>query len=670
MKIQARRLLDYTTEELWTILDGSFTLVFDDGEVQTNASETLYSSYVWDAFRKYPSVPFNKNQHVNVLLNDSRLNSGTHLTLIGRAVWYIYDIINVSMSPEEKLKLRYEMARLAYTITNTMYNDLSYRLEHHVMSLDILDFHEIHTHPRMSKMRENLKPSYDSISEAYKTITYVLKNVPELHRNPLSKFSRSSLASENQMHQCLGPRGFITDTDSLQFDTPVLTGYGEGVRLFYDSAIESRSAAKSLIFSKAPLQDTEYFSRRLQLVAMGLENLHHTDCGTGKYMRWTVRGKEFRDGKAIYDGDLKLLVGKYYLDDSQKLKQIEVNDSHLIGKTIQMRSVLHCAHPDPMGVCSVCFGGLADSIPPNSNLGHACSTFLTQKSSQSVLSVKHLDSSATIEAILLSDGDKMLLKATVDGNSYQLADRLKQCKISLVISADEASNITDIRDVGDVRQLVITRVSELETIGIVVNNGKVISEGQAVNVTVERRKASMTYELLQHIRENGWTVDNRGNYLIDMSGWDWDKPILTLPLKHFNMSDHAAEIAKLLEGSVKEIMVRDRFVNPDSMLGELFVLVNRKLSVNLAPLEVTFYTAMIISAESCNYSLPKPWTTGGVGVMKKTMSFRSLSGAMAFENHVRVILNPDSFALTNRVEHVFDALLMPREINSHGVRAR
>jgi hypothetical protein len=130
------------------------------------------------------------------------------------------------------------------------------------------------------------------------------------------------------------------------------------------------------------------------------------------------------------------------------------------------------------------------------------------------------------------------------------------------------------------------------------------------------------------------------------------------------------EIAKLLEGSVKEIMVRDRFVNPDSMLEELFVLVNRKLSVNLAPLEVTFYTAMITSAEACNYSLPKPWTTGGVGVMKKTMSFRSLSAAMAFENHVRVILNPDSFALTNRVEHVFDALLMPREINAHGVRAR
>jgi hypothetical protein len=264
----------------------------------------------------------------------------------------------------------------------------------------------------------------------------------------------------------------------------------------------------------------------------------------------------------------------------------------------------------------------------------------------------------------------MYLKASVDGNSYQLADRLKQCKISLVISADEAANITDIRDVSDVRQLVITRVSELEAIGIVVNNGKVISEGQAIDVTVERRKASMTYELLQHIRDNGWTVDERGNYLIDMNGWDWNRPILTLPLKHFSMSDHSAEISKLLEGSVKEIMIRDRFVNPDTMLCELFTLVNRKLSVNLAPLEVTFYTAMITSAETCDYSLPKPWTTSGVGVMKKTMSSRSTSAAMAYENHVRVITDPVSFVLKNRPEHVFDAILMPRETNTHRVRTR
>lgn len=671
IKIQAKRLLDYTTEQLWDILDGPMVLQFDDGEIETNAHETLYSSYAWDAHRKYPGAPLLKAHHVNTLLNGARLNSGTHLSLIGRAVWHVYDHVSMSLDPQSKLKLRYELAEMAYRITNAMYNDLSYRLEAHVMSLDILDFHQVYTHPKIEKMRKELTPTYESIANSYKTITDVLRNDTLMYGNTLSKFSRSSLASENQMHQCLGPRGFITDTDSLQFETPVLRSYSEGLRNFYDSAIESRSAAKSLFFSKAPLQDTEYFSRRLQLVAMSLENLHHTDCGTGRYMRWTVRGKETLDGKTVYDGDLKLLVGKYYKDEETgQLKQIQASDTHLVGKKIEMRSVLHCAHPDPRGVCSVCFGGMSDSIPPNSNLGHMCSTFLTQKSSQSVLSVKHLDSSATVESIVLSDSDKQYLKVADDGNSYLLADRLKGKKISLVIPAARAANITDVRDAENVHQLVITRISELEEIGIIVNDGKVISEGPAINVTVERRQASMTYEMLQHIRDNGWSVDDYGNYVIDMKGWDWSVPILTLPLKHFNMSDHSKDIAKLLEGSVKEIMVRDRYVNPDSMLGELFTLVNRKLSVNIAPLEVTFYTAMIVSAESCDYSLPKPWQMGGVGVMKKTMIYRSLAAAMAFENHVKVILNPESFALTNRVEHVFDTILMPREVLAHGTRHR
>ncbi len=670
MKLHARKLLEFSTEQLWDILDGEFILQFDDGEIETNANETLYSSYVWDAHRKYPGAPLLKSHHVKVLLDGARLSSNTHLALIGRVVWNIYDHMRDALPEDTKLKMRYEFAELAYRITNTMYNDLSYRLESYVMSLDILDFHSVFHHPKMVDMRENLKPTYDSIADAYKTITHVLRNEPELHDNPLSKFSRSSLASENQMHQCLGPRGFITDTDSLQFEEPVLRGYAEGMRSFYDSAIESRSAAKSLVFSKAPLQDTEYFSRRLQLISMGLENLHHTDCGTGRYLRWTVRGKETRDGKTLYAGDLPLLAGKYYRDEATgQLLMISANDTHLIGKKLDIRSVLHCAHPDPMGVCSVCFGGMSDSIPPNSNLGHMCSTFLTQQSSQSVLSVKHLDSSATVEAIELTDGEKQFLKAASDGNSYLLADRLKGKKISLVILASQAANITDVRDVDDIHRLVISRVSELDEINIKVDDGKTISEG-ACNVTVERRLASMTYELLQHIRDNGWEVDDYGNYVISMEGWDWNVPILTLPLKHFNMSDHSKDMAKMLEGSVKEIMLRDRFVNPDSMLGELFMLVNRKLSVNLAPLEVTFYGGMIVSAENCDYSLPKPWTQNGMGVLKKTMIYRSLSAAMAFENHVKVILNPDSFALTNRVEHVFDAILMPREIRAHRTRLR
>ena len=61
MLIHARKLLGFTTSQLWDVLTGEFQLQFDDGEViQTNDKETLYSSYVWDFHRLYPNTPLLK----------------------------------------------------------------------------------------------------------------------------------------------------------------------------------------------------------------------------------------------------------------------------------------------------------------------------------------------------------------------------------------------------------------------------------------------------------------------------------------------------------------------------------------------------------------------------------------------------------------------------------
>ena len=206
-------------------------------------------------------------------------------------------------------------------------------------------------------------------------------------------------------------------------------------------------------------------------------------------------------------------------------------------------------------------------------------------------------------------------------------------------------------------------MSELVEIGIQVNNGKVVTE-QPVAVHVNKRYSSMTHDLLQHIKEKGWTTDERGNMIVDMTGWNFTKSILALPMKHFSMSDHSKDIAEMLESSMKEVMNRDRLVYPSALLVDLFTLVNSRLSVNLAVLEVTLYAAMIVSASGYDYSLPKPWTTQGLGVMRNTMNYRSLSAQMSFEYHHKALVSPDNFMLKNRPDHLFDMILMPREVSS------
>lgn len=653
-KIKARDLLAQTTEQLWTSLQPlrRFILVFDDGkELEVNWKETVYSSYGWDFHRLYPKTPLLITHHVRQLLGKKRLSPKTHLTLLGNIAWNVHDA-----DPSISLDV---LAHQTYLQTGVMYNDLTIKLEAEVGSIDILDFCQVLDSPTISEINNNIVPSEQGISDAYEGVMKALDTEPELYANPLAKAGRSGIVNRGQLLQCLTARGYLTDTDSTQYREPILRGYADGLRLFYDSLIESRSAAKALIFSKKPLQDAEYFSRRLQLMDQIVRNLHHGDCGSKEYMVWHVQGPQYDEkGKEIFSGDLPRLAGKYYLDEeTNSLKEVFASDKHLIGKKLKFRTVLECQHPDPYGICSTCFGGLSKTVPANSNIGHMCCTSMTQKSSQNVLSTKHLDTSAAVEPVRISHGDRKYLAPSSDGSSYLIEKNLKG-KLWLVVSSKQAANITDILEVKNVEDLNISRVSQLTELGLIVDNGKVREE-LTIPVGLERRMASMSYALLEHIKKNGFNADENGNYVIDMDGWNKEEIILSLPLRHYNMSDHSRDIAALLESTVKDMKKRDKIASPASILQELYELVNSKLDVNLAILEVVLYGIMIQSAEKYNYHLPKPWTDRGIGVMEAIMQYRSLGVAMAFEDHRVALTNPISYLLDDRPDHPLDFFLVP-----------
>lgn len=691
MRISARKLIPVPPEQLFDMLDGEFILVFDDGEIRTNWKETVYSSYVWELHRNYPAAAMLKKHHVATTLKGKRSGSSTHLSLLKSAVWSIYDVLCVGMSEQDKMEFRWNLGRLAYRITNNLYCGLSYRCEDYVTSLDIVDFIEVLDQPEVVAGYKNLYEVHAEIEKNKDTelmdfeklynsafdringaISDLLLNRPELNHNSLAKLTKSKLINNGQLQQCLGPRGFLTDMDSVQFKTPILRGYAVGFHNFYDSAVESRSATKSLIFSKTPLQDAEYFSRKLQFMVMAVERLHFVDCGTGRYLRWTIQGKRDDSTGLSYDGDLHRLAGKHYIGSDGELKTIHDTDTHLIGQTVNLRSVQFCQHPDPAGVCSVCYGKLSDSVPPDSNLGHMNATFMAQKSSQSVLSVKHRDGSAVIEKIILGDDEREFLNVGPDGNSYVLSPALQNSRVTVTIPRDRAVNITDVLDVDDVYKLKTSNVTELESIALIVTDIKGVERGGLIDVGIKHRKASLTHPALAYIKNlvsNGnWPIDKNGNYVFDMSDWDWTQPLLELPLKHYNMSDHSKDIADILESSVDQMITRDRLVQPEVVLRELFDLVNSRLVVNLAVIEVVHYGVMIISAERQDYALPKPWTESGLGVRAKTMTSRSLAPTMAYQGHSDVFINPDSYTIKNRPEHVFDMILMPREVLASGSR--
>lgn len=670
-KINARTLLKFTTEDLWKRLTGPFILVFDDGELETTAKETLYSAYAWRFHQVFPETPLLKKHHISSTLKTGTMGSKTHLNFLGDVMW---DVHSTYKDRENEVELRDHLARMVYQITNTMYSDLSYHVEADVVSIDIVDFIEIVQHPDIAPVLASITPDQAGIDRAYGAITAVITSPTKLPNNPVVKAVRAGLVDRNQVLQSIGPRGFLTDIDSVIFKTPVTRGYVQGFRKIYELMVESRSSAKALYFSKSPLEDAEYFSRKLQLLCQVVTTLHPGDCGSDHYLTWHMRGPEKDEaGLTTYKGDLPYLEGKYYMDEeSQTLKAIAIGDKHLYGRTLQIRSVVAgCNHPDPHGFCATCFGELALSVPENSNIGHMCATSMTEKSSQSVLSVKHSDGNAVINGIILPKEFQAFLATTPDGYSYLLSQELKGKGVKLIVQQVEALGLTDLAIVSDVNDLNITRVSSItdiaiKTTAVIPTTGEIVEDGIVIPVSLNKRLASFTYEFLAYIKEHSWEPDDKANVVIDMAKWDWTKPIMTLPLKHFNMGDHSEDIAKIIESRVDDMQARSLSTAPVHTLYEFFDLVNSKLNVNLAVLETIIYAAMAVDPLNNNFNLPKPWTAKALGVSGSTIPGRSLPAAMAWERHRDTIINPASFFSEHRPSHPMDVFVMPEEAVQDG----
>lgn len=655
-RIQARTFLNYTTDQLWDMLHGWFVIVFDDGqEQQVHYKTVLYSSHFWDFHRMFPKTPLLPRHHVNEVLKGGALTSKTHIELVGKVFWDVVDVYELKSAEQ-----RDPLVEMIYQITNRVYNDLSCRCESYVTSIDILDFVNLVEHPEFKPALEAVDGSRATLERAYDTALKVLNHNPEVANNAVVRGFRAKMVNPNQVLQCVAPRGFVTEVDGHIIPQPVTRSFTNGMRSLHNIVAESRPAAKSLYYAEAPLEQAEYFARRLQLLCMTVEKLYYGDCGSTDYLTWRVKGPSF-DGKGrmTYPGDLKFMVGKHYLNEQTgQLETITKDSGDLVGKSILMRSPLRCKHPDKHGVCSVCFGKLSDNVSPYANIGHLCAASMTQQTGQNILSAKHIETSSTSEVIVLDNVSAKFFEVSPAGNSYLFNKHLCGTGAKCVVSRDEAFGLTDIHLVNNIMDINPARVSEIGTVGIVTHTG-----AAPTPVVLERngRPALLTYDFLAYLKTHHWELDASGNYQFDLSNWDFTKPVFRLPDIEYNFSQHSKEIARIIESRMNDIAERVKQDSPASTLVELFDLVNAKLNVNLALLEIIIYASMVRNLEEEDMGLGRGHPTASLGISNMVINGRSLSNAMAYEDQTTLILDPKSFFKGNRPDSVFDAFMAPRE---------
>jgi hypothetical protein len=681
-RYKARELAAMTKQQLWSLPDAPEAEVeFDDGRViVADTRATVFSAYMWRIYEEYPHTPARPYHH----LGARRLNPTTHLQMLNSVLWDCYDAYHGDVDMEN-------LARLLYQSFNAYYNDYSTMIESEIQTFSIDDFLDVLEEPRIKEAIDGITGSPSSIEHAYRVADEVIKgDLTALADNPVAQAVRSELVKMNQVKQTFIARGRVTDIDSHFFPEAIPSSFISGMNSMLESMMESRSSTKAMAYKEKPIQDSEYFNRKLQLMAATVMDIDYVcqrmgndgpqeisdktgDCGSQRYIRWVVKPK-----------DVEALDGKYYVSDedfqagSHQLRVIRLKDRDaLAGKVIHFRSPLLCNHPGgPQSVCATCYGELALSIPRHTNIGHVAAVEYGERVTQNMLGIKHVDFATGLARILLGSYEQNWLEPASDSRGICLVPRLKNYKLWLSVAPQEANQLTEITFVDDVTVLPVGRISDISEILLTSEDANGDRETVALNVEVSGKKAHLSHAMLAHIQRNGYELSDTGRYVIDLNGFDREQTILEVPNRDENILDYLNSIIQFIsspddnkdksdprgpdgrqEGRRKMLK---RCRTPEEALMTFHELTSAKMPVNMVHLEILVFSTMARSIKDHDYRLPYPGNVLQFGQLSRVIGGRSEGEVMAFEKHSSHMNDPVTYINRNRPHHPLDDLLVPR----------
>lgn len=638
-------------DEVFALPNATFNMTFDDGQMEVNRTDTIYSWYLWHVHRTFQDTDLLMEHHLagRTVTPKSHLDILAKIRVSAIRKYSSVDFVNVP-----------GINRTIYEATNLLYNGMTVRLEEYITSISILDFMDIHFHPRVKQINDALKSNEyltnDEINQGHQDILDVLSTDDTLVNNPVARAAKHKLVNPGQIMQCISSRGFVTDVDNHRFPYPIKTGYVEGMRTFGEYAIESRTATASEFMTATPMQQSEYLNRLLQMSTSVVKRVHPEDCGS----------KDSITVVTDTQAKLKDMDGVHYFDSAGNEHVIASNDVQLIGVPLKLRTVFTCKHPDRYGVCAACYGDLAYNLVLTDNAGHTSAVELQAHQTQVLMSFKHLTNSAGTRDFMLSPEAQTYLSRNMATPNNIYLKKFPGSSVSIVVYIDEGRNLDDLKHLTDIKSIAPERIAHLTSLGIMLKKNGVESR-ELVSVKADTRTASFSMEALEYIHKNGWIVNQAGSYVINMDEWDTTKPLLTLPEEQFSTVEYSKTIRRFVKGTsgVKKPKPTDmktvvQYDNPAQALQAFHDLVAMKLNVNFSHLAVILFATTSQDIENGDYNLPFPDNRqhGEFTRHHEKMKNGNMAAAMAYEEQTSTLFNPRSYLFTKRPTHEFDDILL------------
>lgn len=536
--------------------------------------------------------------------------------------------------------------KYCYVAMNSIYNEIVFENLEYITGLDIRDFLEIQFRPELMEAiaSAGVLNNDESIKHSYAVLDTIMK-LPELKDNPVAIGYNAGTMNPAQLRQMLACRGYVTEINGHIFKKPVTSSFVLGLSDIYEFSIESRSGAKALYFTVVGVEKSEYMARGIQLVATILDKVIEGDCGSTEYLDWYVRRADENDGVSDLD---KMLGIKYLNEETGLLETITKHSEHIVGKTIKIRHINKCKLKNSKHVCQTCYGDIGYSLFGHNNAGFISTTVTTHKTTQFIISTKHLTQSAkAMNLILNAMVNKYLI---VKNNSYYFRANLTfgNGTHKLVIEQNEINGIKELASL-DPNTINPARISRLVSVYLNINTR---NTKDMVEVKLKNNSAYgvLTKEAIAYIIKYGYSLDELDRVIIDLEHWDKSQPLIYAPEVEYSFLDLAIKVKSMFD-----IMENDE--TPESFLQKLFDVVNSKLNINLSLLSAMVYGFTVRDYEKNDFRLGRHSDKVSIRPLNTIINNRSLGGGYAWQNLGKNIFNPRVFYGNNAVSVPMDIII-------------
>ena len=591
---------------------------FADGIEEMPIQQVLLLLPIWEILRK-----LNRPVYKRHILHDVHAFSKSSFQV---ALTSIYS--EIYPDADEKI-----MDNFIWAIWETI-NDVDdfgiMELPEHHCGISLVDLVEIVKDPKvepLTKIDLDNKFGTDVIemkmNDVKNQLTKLLSTRGALKNDALTNYQQADILNPNQIMQSLIAFGLRTEVNNVVIPRAVRGSSLSGMRDIYDIAIEPQAARLAAIMNHEAIRSSQYWGRKLHLLACVLERIYKEDCGAHLTIPVQITASTYKNyiGKNIIaeDGSIVALTPKV----------IRTFFDH----TVNMITVGGCRHTD--GICKTCAGLLTTNIPAGLNVGINSSAELVAQVSQMILSTKHLIKTFSQIYYLPSVAEEYFVRME---NGIHLQKKYKNTQENWSIGIyfeDLYGSQSDLLEINDDSNVPEERFSSIKRVLVRAEDGY-ISE---IPLTVEGQTPFLTLEYLLYMKEKYSELVTDENVLwVPMKGIP-EMPVFRAAIINDSMFAYVKSVIKFLENGM--LTKHKTFASALTHFSELVWAKVPKISI--FQIEVILKAHMIVGGGNWDIPVVNNLNKVHFGKTVDIIQNRNLSSQFSLQGHRRQFASADTY---------------------------